>query len=183
MLIIGSNVVNSKELPHQFHYKAEEYPEYEAYFGEYQQQLDKVFKPEKYFSKHTDLYVNYVFKINSKGEIVKIFPSDQIYAEGYYHRGEYVHYIYTKIMRKELPRYAEYVKELILANPPKPIPKELSYDSFWIVVSAHYYPKLAKHMVYSRKDDPKVEYTSLSGIGGDGQFVPPEWTILLYRGK
>ena len=141
MLIIGSNVVNSKELPHQFHYKAEEYPEYEAYFGEYQQQLDKVFKPEKYFSKHTDLYVEYSFKINSKGEISKIRLAYRITHDGSNFL-DAIHPIYTKIMRKEFPRYAEYVKELILANPPKPIPKELSYDSFRIVVSAHYYPKL-----------------------------------------
>ena len=182
LVLFGAAPAISRELPHQFDYKAEDYPEYEKYFGEYQKQLDKVFEPEKYFSKHTDLYVEYAFRINSKGEISDIRPTFRITYEGS-HLLDALHPIYTRIMEKELPRYMEYIKELILANPPKPIPGELSYDSFRIVVSAHYYPKMAKHMTTSLKDIPKVNYTALSIIGGDGKRVPPEWTIILYRGK
>ena len=182
LVLFGAAPAISRELPHQFDYKAEDYPEYEKYFGEYQKQLDKVFEPEKYFSKHTDLYVVYAFRINSKGEISNIRPTFRITYEGS-HLLDALHPIYTRIMEKEMPRYMEYIKELILANPPKPIPGELSYDSFWINVSAHYYPKMAKHMTTSLKDIPKVKYTALSIIGGDGKRVPPEWTIILYRGK
>ena len=182
LVLFGAAPAISRELPHQFDYKAEDYPEYEKYFGEYQKQLDKVFEPEKYFSKHTDLYVVYAFRINSKGEISDIRPTFRITYEGS-HLLDALHPIYTRIMEKELPRYMEYIKELILANPPKPIPGELSYDSFRIVVNAYYYPKLAKHMTTSLKDIPKVNYTALSIIGGDGKRVPPEWTIILYRGK
>ena len=184
LFIVGITPVQSKELPHQFDYKAEDYPEYEKYFGEYQKQLDKVFAPEKYFSKHTDLYVDYAFRINSKGEISDLRSTYEIYYEDCYNPGEYTHPIYTKIMKKELPKYREYIKELILANPPKPIPEELSYDSFRIVVSAHYYPKLKKRLVDPQiKKAPKVKYTAQSIIGGDGKRVPPRWTIILYRGK
>ena len=182
LVLFGAAPAISRELPHQFDYKAEDYPEYEKYFGEYQKQLDKVFEPEKYFSKHTDLYVEYAFRINSKGEISDMRPTFRITYEGS-HLLDALHPIYTRIMEKELPRYMEYIKELILANPPKPIPGELSYDSFRIVVSAHYYPKMAKHMTTSLKDIPKVKYTALSIIGGDGKQVPPKWTIILYRGK
>ncbi len=182
LVLFGAAPAISRELPHQFDYKAEDYPEYEKYFGEYQKQLDKVFEPEKYFSKHTDLYVVYAFRINSKGEISNMRPTFRITYEGS-HLLDSLHPIYTRIMEKELPRYMEYIKELILANPPKPIPGELSYDSFRIVVNAYYYPKLAKHMTTSLKDIPKVNYTALSIIGGDGKRVPPEWTIILYRGK
>ena len=182
LVLFGAAPAISRELPHQFDYKAEDYPEYEKYFGEYQKQLDKVFEPEKYFSKHTDLYVVYAFRINSKGEISNMRPTFRITYEGS-HLLDSLHPIYTRIMEKELPRYMEYIKELILANPPKPIPGELSYDSFWIYVSAHYYPKLNKHFARSLEKEPKVKYTALSIIGGDGKRVPPTWTIILYRGK
>ena len=183
LVLFGAAPAISRELPHQFDYKAEDYPEYEKYFGEYQKQLDKVFEPEKYFSKHTDLYVEYAFRINSKGEISDLRSTYEIYEEGCYNPGEYLYPKYIKEMRKELPKYKEYIKELILANPPKSIPGELSYDSFRIVVSAHYYPKLNKRFVCSLKKEPKVKYTALSIIGGDGKQVPPKWTIILYRGK
>ena len=82
LVLFGAAPAISRELPHQFDYKAEDYPEYEKYFGEYQKQLDKVFEPEKYFSKHTDLYVEYAFRINSKGEIrlTRVQSTELVYS-------------------------------------------------------------------------------------------------------
>lgn len=187
----GTNAAYSKKLPKMVRtYNAADYPEYEEYFSEYQKQLDKAFTPEKYFSKKADFYMTYRYTISSTGEITDMLPYFRSYnwqrADEFYYPGQYLHPWYFKALAKEMPKFEEYVKEIILNNPPKPFPKEFEYDSFRMEVCFNYMPKLARFHISRAFVPAEIQVSKFDGdesTGGDGRYIPPEWKLDIYRGK
>ncbi len=185
-LIAGSyQCASAKFLPRDKRlYSPVDYPEYENYFKAYQKQLEDAFTPEKFFTKRTDYAIQYVFKIRSDGSIVEEPQASwALCYPGYYSPGEYTHPIYHRLMQKNMPKFIEYVKEIIINNPPPPFPEGVDYLEFWIDVYFHYYPKLSKHNVESFKNDKKVIYHRQSTLGATKLYVPPQWIIIIYKGK
>ncbi len=165
-------------------YTPQDYPEYDKYFKSYQKQLEDAFTPEKFFSKKTDYAIYLTFKIRSDGTLVN--EPQRYWAICYpdcYSPGEFTHPIYHRLMQKYMPKFTEYVKEIITNNPPPPFPESIDYDEFWIIVCFHYYPKLSRHYVESLKYDKKVIYHTTSTLGATYLYVPPEWIITIYKGK
>ncbi|MFR1672839.1 MAG: hypothetical protein ACLSWI_07855 [Candidatus Gastranaerophilaceae bacterium] len=168
---------------------------YIDYFDKYSSQLYDNLKIKENVPFYATLCLTYYYSINKDGSIsdIKIYTAADEYIEYVNKYINPVEYYYTK---KYSRSFEDYVKKVILENPPEPFPQDFEYDKitirlsvqagpFWLGLSNDYKKAFKKDFnIY--KNDRNIcahDFSGGSSFTSKKRFVPPQWDITIIKLK
>ena len=198
--IAFGNIAFAQKLPsfHDWYTKPQirkNYQVYTNYIEEYTSRLYDNLKIRENFPWYAELGVRYDYYIDKDGSIsnFKIYRAADEYIEYVNKYINPVEYYYTK---KYSRSFEDYVKKVILENPPEPFPQDFEYDKitirlsvqagpFWLGLSNDYKKAFKKDFnIY--KNDRNIcahDFSGGSSFTSKKRFVPPQWDITIIKLK
>lgn len=142
------------------------------------------------FPKLGVLWVGYDYYIHRDGTISNFSMYWNVMEERIDDINKYLHPFDYYAIKNYDKKFEEYVKKIIIDNPPKPFPKEIDYDVMWITLEVKRQPlafhesrRLRKNFSYAYFiDKKKFDHCSFNTGSGDffsksGRYIPPRWKV------
>lgn len=141
------------------------------------------------FPKLGVLWVGYDYYIHKDGTISNFQKDVFVMEDRIDDINKYLHPFDYYTAKNYDKKFEEYVKKIIMENPPKPFPKEIDYDVMWITLEVKRQPLAFHESRRLRKDfsnasfieKKKFDYCAYYTQGGDfmsrKKYIPPNWHI------
>ena len=195
--IAFGNIAFAQKLPsvHDWftkQYIRKDYTLFTDYIEEYASRLYDNLEIKENFPWYANLGLRYDYYINKDGSIsnFKIYRAADEYIEYINRYTNPVEYYYTK---KYSRSFEDYVKKVILENPPEPFPQDFEYDSFKIEIEVVLENKKESKLAhkefnyYFNIDKKNIDLCAFNMNGGNTltadkkRFVPPHWAIKIIK--
>ena len=195
--IAFGNIAFAQKLPsvHDWYtkqYIRKDYTLFTDYIEEYASRLYDNLEIKKNFPWYAELGVKYEYYINKDGSIsnIKMYST---FGDNLEYINKYIHPIEYYSLQRYSKNFEDYIKKVILENPPNPFPHGFDYDNIKIEFQVAQKPK--RESKYQHKefnyyfniDKKNIDLCAFNMNGGNTltadkkRFIPPQWDIKIIK--